>query len=48
MDRWSSMQRNIMPAIDENFVRFKIEMLFEYENDDGTRYLNCAMVLLIL
>jgi hypothetical protein len=40
MDCWSSMQQNIMPTIDENFVGFKIEMLFEYENDDGTRYLN--------
>ena len=40
MDRWSSMQQNIMPTVDETFVGFKIEMLFEYDNDDGTRYLD--------
>ncbi len=29
-----------MLTIDENFVEFKIKMLFEYKNDDCTRYLN--------
>ena len=35
-----SMQQNIMPTIDETFVGFKIKMLFEYDNNDGTRYLD--------
>ena len=34
------MQQNIMPTVDETFVGFKIKMLFEYDNDDGTRYLD--------
>lgn len=40
MDPWSLMQQNIMPTVDETFVGFKIEMLFEHENVNGTRYLD--------
>ncbi len=40
MDCWSSMQQIIMPTVDETFVGFKIKMLFEYHNDDNTRYLD--------
>ena len=29
-----------MPTVDEKIFGFKIEMLFEYDNDDGTRYLD--------
>jgi hypothetical protein len=40
MDRWSAIQRHIIPELDESFIGFNIEMLFQYDNDDGTMYLN--------
>ena len=40
MDPWSLMQQNIMPTVDETFVGFKIEMLFVYDIDDGSSYLD--------
>ncbi len=38
-DRWSEMQRSVMPDIDSTLVGFKIEKLFEYSETDGTTYL---------
>ena len=39
-DRWSEMQRSVMPDIDATLVGFRIEKLFEYNETDGTPYLN--------
>ena len=39
-DRWSEMQRSVMPEIDSTLIRFRIEMLFEYIETDGTTYLD--------
>ena len=35
-DRWSEMQRSVMPDIDSTLIGFRIEMLFEYTETDGT------------
>ena len=39
-DRWSEMQRSVMPDIDSTLVGFRIEKLFEYSETDGTTYLD--------
>jgi hypothetical protein len=39
-DRWSGMQRSVMPDIDSTLVGFRIEKLFEYSETDGTTYLD--------
>ena len=39
-DRWSARQSNMMPLIDDSLVGFHIEMLFQYEVQDGTSYVN--------
>jgi hypothetical protein len=39
-DRWSEMQRSVMPDIDSTFLGFRIEKLFEYSETDGTTYLD--------
>jgi hypothetical protein len=39
-DRWSEMQRIVMPNIDSTLIEFKIEVLFEYTETDGTIYLD--------
>ena len=42
-ERWSEMQFNIMPTVDETLVEFKIEMLFDYPNEiEGGTYLDWA------
>ena len=46
MDCFLAKKGNVMPVIDETLVGFKIEMLFQYDNDDGTTYLNwCNSVI---
>jgi hypothetical protein len=37
-DRWSEMQRSVMPDLDSTLVGFRIEKLFEYSETDGTTY----------
>jgi hypothetical protein len=39
-NRWSEMQRSVMPYIDSTLVGFRIEKLFEYSEIDGTTYLD--------
>ena len=39
-DKWSEMQERTKPDIDEKFIGYKIEMLFEYLSDDGSQYLD--------
>ncbi len=39
-DRWSEMQRSVMLDIDSMLIGFRIEMLFEYKETDGTTYLD--------
>ncbi len=39
-DRWSEMQRSVMPQMDSTLIGFRIEMLFEYTETDGTTYLD--------
>ncbi len=39
-DRWSEMQRSVMPEIDSTLIEFRIEMLFEYTETDGTTHLD--------
>ena len=39
-DRWSEMQRSVMPDIDSTLVGFRIEKLFEYSEIDGTTCLD--------
>jgi hypothetical protein len=39
-DRWSEMQRSVMPDIDSTLIGFRIEMLFEYTETDGATYLD--------
>ena len=39
-NRWSEMQRSVMPDIDATLVGFRIEKLFEYSETDGTTYLD--------
>ena len=39
-DRWSEMQRSAMPEIDSTLIGFRIEMLFEYTEINGTMYLD--------
>ena len=39
-DRWSEMQRSVMPEIDSTLIGFRIKMLFEYTETDGTTYLD--------
>ncbi len=39
-DRWSEMQRSVMPDIDSTLVGFRSEKLFEYSEIDGTTYLD--------
>jgi hypothetical protein len=39
-DRWSEMQRSVMPDIDSMLIRFRIEVLCEYTETDGTTYLD--------
>ncbi len=39
-DRWSEMQRSVMPDIDSTLVGFRIKKLFEYSETDGTTYLD--------
>ena len=39
-DRWAARQQNIMPAVNSELIGFKIEMLFQYDNEDGTTYVN--------
>ena len=42
-NRWSEMQFNIMPKVDETLVGFKIEMLFDYPNEiKGGTYIDWA------
>ncbi len=39
-DCWYEMQRSIMPDVDSSLVGFKIEMLFNYTETDGSTFLN--------
>ena len=39
-DRWSAKQSTIMPIVDDSFIGFNIEMLFQYDEQDGTSYVN--------
>jgi hypothetical protein len=39
-DRWSEIQRSVMPDIDSTLVGFRIEKIFEYSETDGTTYLD--------
>jgi hypothetical protein len=39
-DRWSEMQRSVMPDIDSMLIGFRIAVLFEYTETDGTAYLD--------
>jgi hypothetical protein len=39
-DRWSEMQRSVMPDILSTLVGFRIEKLFEYSETDRTTYLD--------
>ena len=39
-DRWSEMQRSVMPDIDSTLIGFRIEVLFEYTETDGTTSLD--------
>ena len=39
-DRWSEMQRSVMLDIDSMLIGFRIEVLFEYTERDGTIYLD--------
>jgi hypothetical protein len=42
-DRWSEMQRSVMPEIDSTLIRFRIEMLFEYTKQMEQRTLTGVM-----
>ena len=39
-DHWLAKQSTIMPTVDDFFIGFPIEMLFQYEEQDGTSYVN--------
>ncbi len=39
-DRWSEMQRSVLLDIDSTLIGFRIEVLFEYTETDGTTYLD--------
>ena len=39
-DCWAARQQNIMPKVNSELIGFKIEMLFQYDNEDGTTYVN--------
>lgn len=39
-DEWSEMQEVNMPDIDSSFVGYKIEILFEYTDNDGSSLVN--------
>ena len=45
-DWWLARQATIMPIIDDLLVRYPIEMLFQYDEQDGTSYVNwcCGIV----
>ncbi len=42
-DRWSEMQKSVMPDIDSTLVGFRIEKLFEYSETNGTTYLDWCL-----
>ena len=39
-DCWAARQQSIMPVVNSELIGFKIEMLFRYNNEDGTTYVN--------
>jgi hypothetical protein len=39
-DRLSAKQSTIMPIVDDSFIGYNIEMLFQYDEQDGTSYVN--------
>ena len=39
-DCWAARQENIIPTVKSELICFKIEMLFQYDNEDGTSYVN--------
>jgi hypothetical protein len=41
-NHWSARQSTIMPVIDDSLVRFPIGMLFHYDEQDSTSYVNCC------
>ena len=42
-DKWSEMQEVNMPDIDSSFVGYKIEILFECPDNDGSSLVNWYM-----
>ncbi len=39
-DHWAARQQNIKLSVNSALIGFKIEMLFQYDNEDGTTYVN--------
>ena len=40
IEGWSVRQRNVMPKLEDAFIGFKIQMLFQFNAEDGATYLN--------
>jgi hypothetical protein len=41
IDHWPARQSTIMPIIDDSMVRFPIEILFQYDEQDGMSSVIC-------